>query len=76
MIFLLVYDRSKGKLIGDTTYADSQIEVANEARLDAEITNAENTDIEVVILKSESRDELEKTHGRYFKSLKQLSPSR
>lgn len=37
--------------------------------------NVENPDIEVVILKSESHDELKETHARYFKSLKELSPA-
>lgn len=76
MIFLLVYDRSKGKLIEETSYPDSKLDEANAARLDAEIANVDRTDIEVVILQSESREELRKTHGRYFKSLKELSPSR
>lgn len=74
MIFLLVYDRSKGKLLAETSYSDSSIVEANNARLEAEIANVEDTDVEVVILQSESRGELQKTHGRYFKSLKELSP--
>jgi len=75
VIFLLTYDRSNGVLVKELQFKDSEIEVANEARLEAEIACAGNGQMEVVILKAESREKLQETHARYFKTLKQLSPT-
>jgi hypothetical protein len=74
MIFLLIYDRSGGQLIDEKHYADARIDAANEARLEAEIAYGSQAGVEVVILKSVSREDLQKTHARYFKSVKELSP--
>ncbi len=73
MIFLLTYDRSKTCLLSETQYSDEDISAANDARLDAEIAQAGDSNLEVVILKSESREKLMQTHARYFKTLEELS---
>jgi len=74
VIFLLTYDRSKGQLLDEKQYDDARIDDANQARLEAEIACGAQTGVEVVILQSVSREELQKTHARYFKSVKELSP--
>ncbi len=75
MIFLLVYDRKRGALTSRKSYRDACIDEANRVRLETEIANANNSDVEVVILQSKSLVELKKTHARYFKSLEQLRPA-
>ncbi len=75
MTFLITYDRSSGCLVDEHQFADVDIEAANDARLEAEIAHAGAAAMEVVILRADSREELQKTHARYFKTLKELSPT-
>lgn len=73
MIFLLVYNRTNGTISKKRKFPNSEVEKANEARLEAEISHADDSNIEVVILQSKSESELKKTHARYFMSVKELS---
>ncbi|MBC5801000.1 MAG: hypothetical protein GIX03_11630 [Candidatus Eremiobacteraeota bacterium] len=72
MIFLIQYDRGSGMLIENQQYPDSLLDEANADRLKAEIEHADNSEMEIVILRSASLDELKRTHARYFKSLTEL----
>ncbi len=72
MIFLIVYDRPQGSELRFQEYADDKLAQANSDRLAAEIEYAERPEVEIVILRSESAEELRKTHARYFKTLQEL----
>lgn len=73
MIFLLEYVRPSGRLRNERAFEDSEIEVANAARLAAELDSAGSSDVEIVIIRSHSREEMIRTHGRYFKTFAELS---
>jgi hypothetical protein len=75
MIALLVYNRSTGKLVRTKHYDDADVEKANAARLEEEISHAAEPHVEIVILQSKSFDELKRTHARYFSSLQELRAS-
>lgn len=71
--FLLVYDRKAGKLLHFEEYSVSERERALAERFAWEEREREHADIEVVVLNAESRAVLERTHGRYFKTLAELA---
>lgn len=73
MIFILSYDRSAESLIEQTTFDDEDVLRARDARLAAEARHAGNDNIEVVLLRSASRDDLQRTHSRYFQSTWQIA---
>ncbi|TAJ76178.1 hypothetical protein EPO44_21605 [bacterium] len=76
MIFLIEYDRSKGRIVTFRTFQDSERLKAQNARLDLELDlNRQGVDHEVVLLEAESEDALHKTHSRYFKTLRQIAES-
>jgi len=72
--FLVVYNRRTGE---NTVreFPPGQGREAIRARFEAEQQNRGNSDIEVVVLGSRSRDELLKTHSRYFQSARQMVKS-
>ncbi len=73
MIFVLIYDRKKGQLLGRVReYAESLVNRAAEDRFTAELEYASDPNIEVVMLSSGSLEELTRTHARYFKTLDEL----
>jgi hypothetical protein len=72
VIFLVIYDRLGGDLITFEKYEDDQIAQANSDRLQAEIENATNGDVEIVILRSDSEEQVRRTHARYFETLAEL----
>lgn len=70
--FLLIYDRSAGVVLREERY-QSRAD-ALRARFIAESEHgSETNDIEVVVLSAASREELLRTHGRYFRSLTELA---
>lgn len=69
--FLLIYEKSTGSLRRISEYDSSPD--ALKARYEAEDHFRGNPDVEVVALSAASREALEKTHSRYFKTLKQLA---
>jgi hypothetical protein len=71
--YLVVFDRSKGAVLRRQHYADRN--QALEARFAAERQYRDDPDIEVVVLGGRSWEALERTHGRYFKSIDQLASS-
>lgn len=70
MIFLIEYNRTEGKIVTYLNFDDSQRLMAEEERLRIElILNRERKDHEVVLLEATSKEELRKTHRRYFGDL-------
>lgn len=72
--FLIIYDRKTGQLLGDQEFTDAERDQATEAKRQAERTHRGQRNIEVVLLGSANRANLERTHSRYFKRLSELTP--
>jgi hypothetical protein len=69
--FLIVYRRSTGTLIRcDDLGADGA--AALRERFDTEMQERADADVEVVLLSASSREELTRTHSRYFKTMSEL----
>jgi hypothetical protein len=72
--FLLVYDRRGRRLIKDVKeYPEAELNEAMNERFRIEREGALGDEIEVVVLGADSRERLEETHSRYFKSLDELA---
>jgi hypothetical protein len=71
--FLLVYDRSSGRLLDLVEYSEHEGDRALEDRFAREREERHNPDIEVVVLNAESVDALKRTHGRYFFTVQELA---
>jgi hypothetical protein len=70
--FLLVYDKSTGQLLEERQFDDYR--EALSARFSVEKRQASAlTTLEVVVLSASSRDELLRTHARYFLTIDQLA---
>jgi len=70
--FLIVYDRPKAKILEYREFGESERAAASAARLEAEKRTRANPDVEVVVLESDSRRTIERTHSRYFKTFREL----
>ena len=69
---LLAYDRALGKLLHDESF-DSRTE-ALQARFRLERERDQyDKKVEIVVLTSSSREDLMRTHSRYFRSLTELA---
>jgi hypothetical protein len=71
--FLIVYDQTAGKVIELTEFSDSDRARALDERFELERRFQDHPHIEVVALGADSREDLESTHGRYFKTIAQLA---
>jgi hypothetical protein len=71
--FLILYDQARGKLLDLVEFADEEREAALERRFELERQHHRDSNIEVVVLGAATRADLERTHGRYFKSVAQLA---
>lgn len=71
--FLVVYDRSRGRRRELIEFAADERARALEERARRERDALEQPEVEVVLLAAESRADLERTHGRYFKSVEELA---
>lgn len=71
--FLVVYDRAAGDIIELTEWSDADREMALDSRFELERKYSDRPEIEVVVLGAQSRTDLERTHGRYFKTVAQLA---
>lgn len=70
--YLLVYDRAAGALVDEQVFEDRR--AALSARLDEERRYREHGDnIEIVTIGAASREDLMRTHARYFLSLAELA---
>lgn len=73
MLFLIEYDRQRGKLVALTEFGDEDWSVAEAARLDLELRLNRNGAIrEVVLLDAANQEALRLTHRRYFEGLAEL----
>jgi hypothetical protein len=73
MIFLIEYNRSKGRIVTFRDFDDSQRLKAEDARLEIELDlKRKGIEHEVVLLEAESEDALRRTHRRYFEDLRQI----
>ena len=70
--FLIVYRRGEGKLL-ECRDLGSDRAAATSERLEAEKRYVKEPDVEVVILSARSREVLERTHSRYFRTARQLA---
>ena len=73
--FLLAYDQRTGELLDLKEFEEKDWQVAEKERFQRELEGVGERSIEVVLLGAESRESLERTHGRYFKSVSELAAS-
>ncbi|HYR77135.1 MAG TPA: hypothetical protein VEM96_14980 [Pyrinomonadaceae bacterium] len=73
MVFLIEYNREKGRIISLKSFDDSDRVKAQDCRLELELSlNANAVEHEVVLLEAESEAAIRLTHGRYFYDLTEL----
>ena len=73
MIFLIEYDRNRGRIVTFEIFEDIKRQEAEDARLEMELgLNRLAVEREVVILEAESEEALRRTHRRYFEDLAEL----
>ena len=76
MIFLVEYDRRRGRLISFKTFVDSERGTVADLRLKMELDlNKKGVDHEVVLLEANSEEALRRTHRRYFENPRQILKS-
>jgi len=76
MFYLIEYNRPEGRLVTFKVFAESERSKAEELRLEIELDlNRKKIDHEVVLLDAASEAALHRTHGRYFKDLRQILES-
>jgi hypothetical protein len=76
MIFLIEYNRRKGKILKLKSFPASEQNTAENERLDRELSLIHSgLDHEVVLLEANSEEALRQTHRRYFESLVQIAES-
>lgn len=69
--FLLIYDRTSGTLLRESSFESGS--AARLARFTAEAEFAERDEVEVVTLTAASEADLRTTHARYFLRLDELA---
>jgi len=70
-LFLITYDRPAGKLLSVKEYTDEEAVQASADLREQE--SAKHAHIEVVMLHADSLDDLKRTHGRYFKTAREIA---
>lgn len=74
MIYLIEYDRERGRLHSLRQFGAAERELAARARLELELSLAQAAVArEVVLLEAASEEDLLRTHRRYFAGLTELS---
>lgn len=74
MLYLIEYDRSRGRIVTLRTFDESDRQRAEEARLGLELRlNSAGAEREVVILEAQNKKALLHTHSRYFQDLTGLA---
>lgn len=76
MIFLVKYQRSSGK-VDVQKYATSERQLAEGKRLEFEIENLgdDNLDYEILLFEAETEEAFRITHSRYFKTAQEIADS-
>lgn len=73
MMFLIEYDRHKGRIVSLRDFSDADRRRAEGLRLEMELElNRRGVNHEVVLLEASSEDALRRTHRRYFESFRQI----
>jgi hypothetical protein len=73
MIFLIDYDRGRGRIVSLSSFPDSELRIAEESRLAIELTlNQSGIQREVVLLDAADEEALRRTHRRYFADVEEL----
>ncbi len=76
MIFLIEYNRSEGRIVTFGEFADTEGRKAKDSQLEKELDlNRKGIDHEVVLLQAASKEALQLTHARYFRSLREMLES-
>jgi hypothetical protein len=65
--FVIVFDRPRGKILEMIAFGDTERDLALKELFEREERHREETDVEVVMLGSDSVETLKTTHARYFK---------
>lgn len=68
--FLIEFNKSQGKLLLCEEFAEYRAAAAAQLRLD--IAERGNPNLEIVVLGGRRREDLMRTHGRYFKNERQM----
>lgn len=73
MLFLIEYDRNRGRIVTFKAFDDSEQQKAKDSRLQLELElNRLGTEREVVLLEAATEEALRRTHRRYFEDLTEL----
>ncbi|HEY0078256.1 MAG TPA: hypothetical protein VGB73_06390 [Pyrinomonadaceae bacterium] len=73
MLFLIEYDRHRGRIVSFKRFEDSDQQEAENSRLEMELElNQRGISREVVLLEADSEEALRRTHRRYFEDLAEL----
>ena len=73
MLFLIEYDRSRGRIVTFRAFDDAERQKAEDSRLEMELElNRLGTEREVVLLEAATEEALRRTHRRYFEDLAEL----
>jgi hypothetical protein len=73
MLFLIEYDRARGRIVAIRSFNQSDREAAEESRLELELKlNLKGVENEVVLLDAATEEALRRTHRRYFEDLADL----
>ena len=73
MLFLIEYDRNRGRLVTFKRFEQSEKRKAEDERLELELRlNRLGVKHEVVILEAASEEAVRRTHRRYFEDLADL----
>ena len=76
MIFLIEYDRPKGRMVTFKKFKDSDRSKAENRRLEIELDlNHRRVSHEVVLLEAAKESMVRRTHRRYFEDLRQIAKS-
>ena len=74
MIFLVEYDRQKGRIVKFKKFRNSEQIKAENKRLEIELNlNRRKVGHEVVLLEAATENKLRRTHRRYFKSISDIA---
>jgi len=74
MVFLIEYDRARGRVVKLSGFEDSAREQAEDARLALELRlNYLGVEREVVLLEASTEEALRHTHRRYFEDVAGLT---
>lgn len=72
-LFLIEYDRSRGKIVSILEFDEADSKLAEQARLEMELDlNRRGLEREVVLLEAKNEMALRRTHRRYFEDLANL----